>query len=114
MPYCKVFVTVPLRLATMCEELPHVLILAFLQHAIAHAYIVFVCYDTGERTGTMLNHVVVAACSSSVGVITKLYPLGYDGRTLAKQLLRMDISFTSVAKRTDMKMGLVFLFTRTP
>ena len=38
----------------------------------------------------------------------------YDGRTLAKQLLRMDISFTSVAKRTDMKMGLVFLFSRTP
>ena len=37
----------------------------------------------------------------------------YDGGTLAK-LLRMDISFTSVAKRTDMKMGLVFLFTRTP
>ena len=34
--------------------------------------------------------------------------------TLAKQLFRMDISFTSVAKRTDMKMGLVFLFTRTP
>ena len=38
----------------------------------------------------------------------------YDGRTLAKQLLRMGISFTSVAKRTDLKMGLVFLFTRTP
>ena len=38
----------------------------------------------------------------------------YDGGTLAKQLLRMDIRFTSVAKRTDMKMGLVFLFTRTP
>ena len=36
------------------------------------------------------------------------------GRTLAKQLLRMDISFTSVAKRSDMKMVLVFLFTRTP
>ena len=38
----------------------------------------------------------------------------YDGGTLAKQLLRMDMSFTSVAKRTDMKMGLAFLFTRTP
>ena len=38
----------------------------------------------------------------------------YDGGTLAKQLLRMDTSFTSVAKRTDMKMVLVFLFTRTP
>ena len=34
----------------------------------------------------------------------------YDGGTLAKQLLRMDISFTSVAKTTDMKMGLVFFF----
>ena len=43
-----------------------------------------------------------------------VYSVRYDGRTLAKQLLRMDISFTSVAKRTDMKMVLVFLFTRTP
>ena len=51
------------------------LILAFLQHAIAHAYTVFVCYDSGERTGAILNHVVIAACSSSVGVMTKLYPL---------------------------------------
>ena len=33
---------------------------------------------------------------------------------MAKQLLKMDISFTSVAKRIDMKMVLVFLFTRTP
>ena len=33
---------------------------------------------------------------------------------LAKQLLRMDISFTSEANRTDMKMVLVSLFTRTP
>ena len=50
------------------------LILAFLQHAIAHAYIVFVCYDAGERTGAILNHVVIAACSSFVGVMTNLCP----------------------------------------
>ena len=51
------------------------LILAFLQHVIAHAYIVFVCYDADKRTRAILNHVVVAACSSSVGVMTKLCPL---------------------------------------
>lgn len=28
--------------------------------------------------------------------------------------VRKDISFTSKAKRTDMKMVLVFMFTRTP
>ena len=35
-------------------------------------------------------------------------------RPSEKRLLRKDTSFTSVAKRTDMKMVLVFLFTRTP
>ena len=40
-----------------------------------HIHTQFVCYDAGERTGAILNHVVIAACSSSVGVMTKLCPL---------------------------------------